>query len=864
MDNPIYKVRADINPCLLQSVNAFDDGTYWVTQNGTISGDQGLSPTGLLQSDVFLDNTIPALHGIYQNITSATGHYARKGQWYNFSVYAKAHEDNNFDATLSEIVLTILEAPQTARFNIKSGTSLSTPNAANGLLSTSVTSAPYGYYRISAILSPTTINSANQFYIYAGDGGSYAGSGTNLFYLWGAQLTPTEKLYPFVPPANSVAAAEVGSTYYNIAADTERVSISRDLATFWNGLREGRAQIQLQNETGIYSPNNPNGAYYGQLALNKKVEIQAQNANMLKWSEVFSGGGWVWNTVNGLPTGYRDPMNTNKAVRMITLANTDSNNLGIVAVLPNIAVKGDRTYFSIYAAQADNYVDALSIVSPGQVQSGGSNSWPWAKYNLNVGSVYATNPVTATTSLEATMTRCANGFWLCTLGITTVTSIGNNLLYIRNVKVGYSTFSGDGLSGIYIYGAQVSSGSLYNYIRTESISNPTYNLFTGRIRDISINPHPDALSTTLECVDDVGELNNKLITTSLYSAYNPTSLFTSIYSLSEVGSFNVQSIAQDQTMFAWWRNEKPAKAINDLIEYGYYVVYVDGVGTHRALNRDYDQKAPIANYTRYYSFDTELGYNHVVNDFRIKSQPRRFSTTVQTVAYIDNPITLTASAWTSYWIDYLDPNTGERNTPANSLVSLVASTDYYMATNSDGTGADLTSQHSIYITTYGATAVVSIYNGGATAYLTRFQIRGLSAQRIADIALQSQQTSSQAIYGKRGMEVVNNLITYQHATSYGQFILDTFADPFSDPTIGLRNVFPDVMERELADIITVVESNTYINDNYTIIGVDHDIEWSSGRTHTTRYNLFKQEDFKYLYLNDPVKGQIDSDRKLAF
>ena len=56
------------------------------------------------------------------------------------------------------------------------------------------------------------------------------------------------------------------------------MGISRDRASIFESLSPGRADIVLDNYTGDYSPENPNGRYYGNLRPNTDIRIRATHS----------------------------------------------------------------------------------------------------------------------------------------------------------------------------------------------------------------------------------------------------------------------------------------------------------------------------------------------------------------------------------------------------------------------------------------------------------------------------------------------------------------------------------------------------------------------------------------------------------
>lgn len=649
-------------------------------------------------------------------------------------------------------------------------------------------------------------------------------------------------------PTYAVGIEMAVGSFTDVTSDVLRFTISRELTTLFTRLREGNALIEIENNSGRYSPRNSGSPYYGMLLPYRRVQITADwGQNYLRWSQALDES--VWSPLGSVVSA-NTVLSPNGTTDADTLIDTSSGNHFVDQVVSEVVSGGvygasihckpcsGSGYFYMALTQADGAIFNVLSGSAVGLTAGGS------------------------TPTSLSITSADNGFYRCAAIWTKADSAQTFRVALMDTASTW-VYPTNG-QAIHFWGAQVQPTTVSSYYKTEQYGYRR-RLFYGRVREVTVQPALGERVALIDVVDEAGLITDRTITTSLFENYNPTSLFTAVLSETLVGSFSVQSMSQDTVGFAWWDNQKPAAAIEDMVRFGNYAAYIEGSGTFRVLNRDYDQVNANASYRHrdFYAFDYRLDSDRLMNDILIKSQPRKFETAVQTVAWIEGAITITGSDWASFYLQYIDPDNREP-VPAKEFASLVASGDYYLAANSDGTGSSYTTTVSVSVRYFGATAVCTVFNGQAnTAFLTRFQLRGKPARRIAEVTVGQAQNSSQAVYGRRTYTIESDLITYQHAVSYGEFLVANFVEPQHLSSIELANQFPDVLDLDISRVVTVAESNTGVDDSYTVISVDHDVSLSVGLRHHARYSFQPQRDFGYLYLDHPVKGVLDV-RKLAF
>jgi len=166
----------------------------------------------------------------------------------------------------------------------------------------------------------------------------------------------------------------------------------------------------------------------------------------------------------------------------------------------------------------------------------------------------------------------------------------------------------------------------------------------------------------------------------------------------------------------------------------------------------------------------------------------------------------------------------------------------------------------------GATsAVCSVFNGNdIPVYLVRFNLKGYPAQRASVVAGEAQSTSSQLLYGRRDKTVQTDLMFLTtYAQAYAEWLVYERMRPLADVSFSLKNVWPDVLARELGDIVHLVESNAAVGSRYAVTGLTHTVNLARGLEHELEHRLAHWRDQQYLVLNDSTLGVLDS-RRLSF
>jgi hypothetical protein len=191
---------------LLGFSEAFDDGGWSKTRCSIVTGAQANPVNGLFNAQKLMEDTINNNHWMRRSGPAGT---------YMFSVYAKA-------AGRSFIQLTGLIAnTDFVTFNLATGTVDSAGSAVSNI---SITPVGDGWYRVAAYIPVNATGATIGLVSTAGAGWlpAYQGDGNSGVYIYGAMLSNSASLDPYVP---TPGAAPSSTAYYGPRFDYDPVTL---------------------------------------------------------------------------------------------------------------------------------------------------------------------------------------------------------------------------------------------------------------------------------------------------------------------------------------------------------------------------------------------------------------------------------------------------------------------------------------------------------------------------------------------------------------------------------------------------------------------------------------------------------------
>ncbi len=389
-------------------------------------------------------------------------------------------------------------------------------------------------------------------------------------------------------------------------------------------------------------------------------------------------------------------------------------------------------------------------------------------------------------------------------------------------------------------------------------SGSIYPLFSGRTESFKVKPRLDQRQATITATDEFGRLREAMIDLPIRENYNVGSLFVEVLSFAQVSSFDVTTVA-DTTPMAAFSDIRGSRAMADLIEHGDSKAYAGPDGTVVVRNRYFDvQGAVTSSLDEFKSMTYTLDGEDVLNVVQIKSKPRLARSSVGTIAWIENSIPVPPGKGISWELDYRDTDDPNERTPANTVTLQT----FQVRENSDGTGGDFTTAVSHSETVYAKSVVTSAFSvDSQTRYVSIDLFRGRAMKPLPEVNVHTEDSSSQAIYGKSDFTLENDLIgDYVFARDYAQVILEDNKGALAQVDLGIANVFPDIYELELGDLIHVTNSYTGIASAYTLTEMSHTVNVKRDLEHSVKYGVELYRDRNWLILDDAVKGRLDFNR----
>jgi hypothetical protein len=401
------KTFAKAEENLLTQSQTFTDA-IWQKGNTTATGSAGTAPDGTTTATLLAETTANAAHTLGQGLSG--GFIA--GQVHTMSVYLK----KGTGATAPDWVQITADtsySPLTPYANVNLTTGLVGGSSA---LTATMTAVGNGWYRCVVTGTPTATTAAGRMFVcftnnldQVARAPAYTGATTSDVFVWGAQAENRAAVTAYTPTTTAPI------TNYIPVLQTAAAKVAR------------------------FDHNPVTGESLGLL-------IEEQRVNLLTYSAQFDDAAWTKTFSSVQPNVVVAPDGTLTGDKLIEDA---TNNARIVG--RTFGTSGTTYSHSVYLKAAER---SWAVVQYG-------NAYAW--FNLSNGTIGT--QVVATTGIFS-ITSVGNGWYRCTA---TFTATANNQfarIYSATAD-NVLTYTGDGFSGIYIWGAQLEAGAFpTSYIPT--------------------------------------------------------------------------------------------------------------------------------------------------------------------------------------------------------------------------------------------------------------------------------------------------------------------------------------------------------------------------------------------------------------
>jgi hypothetical protein len=451
---------------LLQSQ---DFSTTWTNGNTTETTNTAVAPDGTTTADTLDDGTSTATHDIAQNVSITSG------TTYTLSAFFK-----NIDRQYVILACsTGTNSWASAKFDLVAGAVGATSSSGAGwsTTSSSITNVGNGWYRCTITFVPgtTSATGANRIGMAtdsttftAGLRGLESYTGTNKqIYIWGAQLAVGPNPLDYTPTTTAV----------------------------------------------VYGPRFD---YNPSTLVAQGLLIEEQRTNSLTYSEQFDNAAWSKTASSITANAIASPDGTLTGDKLVedtaTSAHTISQSLSATTQSYTISVyvkKAERKYFQLFGRRDSTNYNGVMI-------------------DLDTGSLLPpTRPATTSNVSTTTATSVGNGWWRIAMTYSYTTTGTTVALFALTDDSQTYSYTGDGTSGIYIWGAQLEAGAFAtSYI-------PTTTAATTRSADIAsigtLSPWYNATEGTLFTEGTV--VNNISGTTARVFGYFADSGVTNLFSV---------------------------------------------------------------------------------------------------------------------------------------------------------------------------------------------------------------------------------------------------------------------------------------------------------------------------------------------
>jgi len=233
-------------------------------------------------------------------------------------------------------------------------------------------------------------------------------------------------------------------------------------------------------------------------------------------------------------------------------------------------------------------------------------------------------------------------------------------------------------------------------------------------------------------------------------------------------------------------------------------------------------------------YETEVLYgDRLVNKVTVTNHPRKVDTSHVVLFTLSNPVEVKAGETKPLVrTSYKDPDNLAESVSGMDMQTPVATTDYRMYQNSDGTGFDLTPSLSVTVTFYNNEFTYVFQNMGlTTGWVTFFQVRGKGVYTYEELEYEAEDPASAALLGDRELHIDQK---YQNDIYTSAAVAELILAQSSIPTRDVSSVkiLANIDESMLYSFLTVdigslillFDQPNYLNSYYYVQNIEFTIK----------------------------------------
>jgi hypothetical protein len=393
------------------------DNAYWAKVSGTATSNTEVAPDGTTTAETLTEAASGSDSLRIQPVSGAVANISTSGRTYTISCFLKAGTQTYGFVSYR----TSSGNSAGAVFNLSTG-AVHSSNAYGtvALVSSGISSVGNGWYRCHVVVtSGASVTNAIPF-IGTSDGAAIDGGGYPVYtlsgktiYAWGAQFEQRSAITAYTPTTTAPI------TNYIPALQTAAVNTPR------------------------FEHNPITGESLG-------LEIEEQRTNLLLRSEEFDNASW---------SKFQVTVNANSVISPDGLLSADS-------IIESTANSVHQLSQTLSITSGVTYVLSCYVKPAGRTvfrMDGNDAAFGGGNYcTFDLGTITVTNSGNSI----GTITAVGNGWYRCTASLTAIATTSGSVAIVL-MSGSLTSYTGDGYSGIYIWGAQLEAGAFpTSYIPT--------------------------------------------------------------------------------------------------------------------------------------------------------------------------------------------------------------------------------------------------------------------------------------------------------------------------------------------------------------------------------------------------------------